>query len=392
MPTLSATVTTVCASQTTTLSIATGNLNNATNWQWYSGSCGGTSVGNGASIDVSPTTTTTYFARGEGSCVTPGDCGSITITVDPVSVGGSIDGSATVCSGANSTTLTLSGQVGAIQKWQSSLTPDFANPTDIANTTTSLTATNLTQTTYYRAVVQSGVCAAAFSATATVNVNALPTLTPGPNQSVVFGYGSNCTDITATADGTGPFTFTWSGSTSTASTANVCPEETTTYTVTVTDGNGCTSAQAQVTVNVKDVRCGPDNQYVTICYYGVTQCVREKTAKNYLKLGATLGACGSPASRLSYEGTTQGPLALSLKAYPNPVQDAVTVEVLAPKAGSATFEVLDVAGRARQTQSRELAEGLNEVELRLGALPTGIYLIRLRDAAGRQGAVKVSKE
>ena len=37
-------------------------------------------------------------------------------------------------------------------------------------------------------------------------------------------------------------------------------------------------------------------------------------------------------------------------------------------------------------------EGLNELELRLGGLPTGIYLIRVQDAAGRQGVVRVNKE
>lgn len=38
-------------------------------------------MGSGTSIDVSPEATITYFARGEGNCVTPEDCGSITITV-----------------------------------------------------------------------------------------------------------------------------------------------------------------------------------------------------------------------------------------------------------------------------------------------------------------------
>jgi len=37
---------------------------------------------------------------------------------------------------------------------------------------------------------------------------------------------------------------------------------------------------------------------------------------------------------------------LSPKAYPNPVQDAVTVEILSRVAGIATFEVLDVTSRA----------------------------------------------
>uniref|UniRef100_UPI002608ADC2 hypothetical protein n=1 Tax=uncultured Tenacibaculum sp. TaxID=174713 RepID=UPI002608ADC2 len=78
-----------------------------------------------------------------------------TITVDPTSVGGSIAGSTNVCTGTNSTTLTLSGQTGNIIRWESS-TDNFATDTDISNTTTTLTATNLTTTTQYRAIVQSG--------------------------------------------------------------------------------------------------------------------------------------------------------------------------------------------------------------------------------------------
>jgi len=81
VPTLSGT-TTICNGSSTTLSINTGNLNDATDWQWYTTSCGGSSAGNGTSINVSPTTTTTYYVRGEGGCVTPGTCTSVTVTID----------------------------------------------------------------------------------------------------------------------------------------------------------------------------------------------------------------------------------------------------------------------------------------------------------------------
>jgi len=84
IPTLSATPNPVCPGSSTSLSIATGNLNSATDWHWYSGSCGGTAEGTGVSINVSPAVTTTYYARGEGGCVTPGSCGSITVTVEDV--------------------------------------------------------------------------------------------------------------------------------------------------------------------------------------------------------------------------------------------------------------------------------------------------------------------
>ncbi len=36
-----------------------------------------------------------------------------------------------------------------------------------------------------------------------------------------------------------------------------------------------------------------ENGNVTICYYGVTQTVKPKIATRYLKIGATVGACGS---------------------------------------------------------------------------------------------------
>src|SRR5207253_9089064 len=70
----------------------TGTLNSATAWQWYSVSCGGTLAGTGSSIIVSPSATTTYYARGEGGCITPGSCGSITInvTTPPVCQNGGI--------------------------------------------------------------------------------------------------------------------------------------------------------------------------------------------------------------------------------------------------------------------------------------------------------------
>ncbi len=62
-----------------------GDLNDATQWSIYTGSCGGTLSGSTAtsSFNVSPSSTTTYYIRGEGGCVTPGSCATITISVNP---------------------------------------------------------------------------------------------------------------------------------------------------------------------------------------------------------------------------------------------------------------------------------------------------------------------
>ena len=74
----------VCTGTEVTLSLAgvTGqSLGTNAQWKWYSGSCGGTSVGTGTSINVTPTTTTTYYARAEGDCNTT-DCVSHTVVVN----------------------------------------------------------------------------------------------------------------------------------------------------------------------------------------------------------------------------------------------------------------------------------------------------------------------
>ena len=80
LPTISSSVSSICAGSqsSVTLSIQSGNLNDATHWQWYEGSCGGTPIGTGMSLVVNPSNTTTYCVRGEG-CFTPGNCQCITI-------------------------------------------------------------------------------------------------------------------------------------------------------------------------------------------------------------------------------------------------------------------------------------------------------------------------
>ncbi|GHB58159.1 hypothetical protein GCM10007390_09540 [Persicitalea jodogahamensis] len=215
------------------------------------------------------------------------------------------------------------------------------------------------------------------------------------NVSVTYGYGSNCTTLRATTSGGTPiYSYVWKQGDvviGRSATQQLCPTETTTYTVMVTDRNGCT-VQKTVTVKVQDIRCGNKGDKVTVCHNGHEICISPNAVQAHLDHGDYLGGCGNATARLSAEVATNTPLTLSLQAYPNPVQDVVTLDVLAPTAGAATFEVLDLTGRTRQNRSENLTEGLNQLELRLGTLPTGLYLIRAVDALGRQGVVKVSKQ
>ena len=64
----------------TTLTVDGGFAGTGAIAEWFTDSCGGTSVGTGNSISVSPTTTTTYYVRYNGTCNTT-TCGSVTVTV-----------------------------------------------------------------------------------------------------------------------------------------------------------------------------------------------------------------------------------------------------------------------------------------------------------------------
>ncbi|MBK7408639.1 MAG: HYR domain-containing protein [Saprospirales bacterium] len=66
--------------QSITLTVL-GDLNDATNWYWYTDGCGQTQVGTGTSIVVNPAMTTTYYVRGEPGCDGPLPCTSITVNV-----------------------------------------------------------------------------------------------------------------------------------------------------------------------------------------------------------------------------------------------------------------------------------------------------------------------
>ncbi|KRD11571.1 hypothetical protein ASE21_07635 [Flavobacterium sp. Root901] len=188
-----------------------------------------------------------------------------TVTIFAASVGGTVSGGTTICAGATSAALSLTGQTGTIQKWQYSVSP-FSTWTDITNTTNTYTSGPLTQTTQFRAVVQNGVCTTANSAATTVTVNPLPqgSLTAnGPF--CVTGAGQ--LTFTATA-GTGPYTVVYKengGADRTATgvvsgtpfaTFTTPVTTTTTYTlVSVTGANTCvrssgfTANSATITVN-----------------------------------------------------------------------------------------------------------------------------------------------
>ena len=142
------------------------------------------------------TSTTKYRAIVQSGTCPSDNAIAATITVDPLTASGSVSSDATVCSGSNSGTLTLAGHTGSIVKWQSS-TDNFVTPVDIANLTTSQTYNNLVSSTQYRAIIQSGTCALANSAAASITVDPL-TVGGTVSSDATVCSGSNSGTLTLT--------------------------------------------------------------------------------------------------------------------------------------------------------------------------------------------------
>jgi len=112
LPYVSASSTAICSGGSVNIAVDSGNLYEANNWQWYSGSCCGTMMSAGNSLTVSTSVTTTYYAKGEGGCVGSTPCSSVTIAVGPPAAPSAISGPSAICQ-LTSTSYSVASVVGA---------------------------------------------------------------------------------------------------------------------------------------------------------------------------------------------------------------------------------------------------------------------------------------
>lgn len=184
---------TICQGSSSTLTVQGGSLGTGASWQWYAGSCGGTSAGSGTSISPSPSSTTTYFVAAVGSCNTT-SCAQGTVTVNPTP-SATITGTTTVCQNstppniiiANSIALpvtvsyTVNGSPATVGISASS-SANIAVPTGSAGTFTY----TLTSIQYQSAPL----CATSISGSATVTVRPTPTASISGTTTVCQGSGA----------------------------------------------------------------------------------------------------------------------------------------------------------------------------------------------------------
>ena len=270
----------------------TATINASSMANWYTVPVGGVSIGQASSYTTGPLTSGTYTYHMEGvsgPCVSPSR-NAVTITVNP---NPTLSGNTVICPNTTSQ-LTGTGTAAANNAWTSSnaavasisntgvvsaISFGTSTITYTANTGCSVTTTvnvsnptapafnpiaavcaggvislpgastnniqgtwspavNNTQTTTYTFTPSAGQCAT--NATLTVNVNPLPTINAGLDQTV-------CQGANVTLSGTGGNTYSWNNGVSNG--VAFVPNATTTYTLTGTNANGCANTD-QVTVTV----------------------------------------------------------------------------------------------------------------------------------------------
>ncbi len=175
----------ICEGTDTDLAVQGGSLGTEASWIWYTDGCGdgdgGVYVDEGTTINISPSGTTTYYVRAEGTCGIT-DCEEIEVSVSSASLAGSISEEHTVCTGNQPDDLTLSGYNGEIE-WQYS-NDGSSNWTLIAGATSNVLSGSqmgeLFDDRWYRAVVTNSPCESQTSAPVVISVeDAAPTPTAG---------------------------------------------------------------------------------------------------------------------------------------------------------------------------------------------------------------------
>jgi hypothetical protein len=330
----------ICSGSSTTLT-ATGTLGDATAWQWYTTSCvGGTSAGSGAALSVSPTTTTTYYVRGEGGCTTPGACASVTITVK--------------------TTPSVSVTI---------------NPPSGSAAVGNVPANPLNPTTPYLMFIGYGA--------QTVNLTA--SASGGSGLTYAWSEpGSNTVSHLSSATATNP----------SFNPANT--QGSFTRIVTVTNSVGCTASRS-VEMCVRDIRVPgtvPKGSYpkVHMCSGGTTAAqVPTNQVLSFQNSGYVLGQCNmtacnssnltqmrSIAGRDGEEGMSEVVEAvaeLGMAVYPNPSNSQFTLRISSTTADKADVRVLDLSGRVVE----RLPATPTNTEVQLGReLSPGVYFVEVR--------------
>ncbi len=317
-PTAGASSSTISCGNSTTLS-ASGTLNGAGAWYWYRGSCGGTYVGMGNSIAVAPSSTTTYFVRGEGGCLTtPGNCGSTTITVTAATPSlPAITGTLPECVGSVRT-LANATPGGT---WSSSNT-SIATAGASSGIITGVSVGNATITYSW-----GGTCGSTFT-TATMTVNPNPAYGPITGTTTT-SVGNTITLSHSTPGGTWSSANSYLASVNSSGTVTGIAPGTVRISYTINDACGAFSATTLVSVNPAS-SIPPITGTFVICSGGSSALSNTTSGGVWTSSNTSIATVGTNGI---VTGVAQGTATISYTVGVEMVNAVVTINPL-PNAGT----------------------------------------------------------
>jgi hypothetical protein len=188
---------------------------------------------------------------------------------------------------------------------------------------------------------------------------------------IYIGYGPASLTVTAAPQGgTLPYRYLWNtGDT----TAWISVSAAGTYRVTVADSIGFTTT-ASIVMNSLDVRCGNNNDKVTICHNGNTICVSQSAVPAHLNHGDHLGCCTGEAARKATAGTAIDGNASPIIVYPNPVSDMLTIQLGKLNTG-AVMQLYNAGGVLVETE--RLVNSTTALSIK--TLPAGMYYVTIKN-------------
>jgi len=413
----------VCAGGSAALSLTGGALGTGATWNWYTTSCGVGSAGVGATINVTPAMTTSFYVRAEGTCNTT-SCVFVTVTVLDTSVTASsaIANPGSVCLGTSTNLNVSGGTLGYIAAW---VWFDGGCGTSTVGNGSTLAVTPTASTTYY--VRAQGQCNTTPCVNVTVNLNINsfdPTAATTVDDTVCLG-SSTTLGVTGGSLGTGGswnwYTVSCGGtSAGIGTTIVITPASTNTYYVRA-EGLCNTTTCVNVTVNMATYSTAAttaiasnnnpqQGQSVSLSRTGGTLGTNGKWWWYEGSCGGTLVGSGSnytinPANtgQLYYYLRAEGycntttcvsvgvyvhPLGINtpesnefaVSNYPNPFNGTTEIEFTMPQAGNVSIDVYNVVGKHVATISNNtfFSEGKHIVSFDAAKLQEGVYPYKVR--------------
>jgi hypothetical protein len=319
----------ICNGVTATLTQSGGNLGSDGAYKWYTGSCGGTLIGSGATLPVTVTSDSVIYVRVESAICGSTTCDTVHITLNPTPTVTTTLANLIGCYNAAHGAITLAGTPGGaafnISGGASVGIPDATGVASIA----AFNYANATNDTLLRTITVTPTANGCTGTPRTFTVNTFPNVqfaattadtvicnglalnvtpftsivnTVSPAGTVAYNWTNDGTSIGLGASGTGNISIATAHNGSTAdTTANIIV--TPVYTV---NGNSCSGANDTFSIMVHPTPNGTLNIATTICSGSATPLTFNATSgTNNGPWSLNIGA-NSTVTTTTYNGVTNG--------------------------------------------------------------------------------------